>query len=572
MQAITNGPRERPSRRRALAIGAVLLVLGSGGYWGCHRGAGPSGHADDSSEATYYCPMHPNYRSDKPGNCPICSMRLVPLKSGSPSAAAPSAATPGQARSEAAPPAAPGGPAPADSAPGAGASAQRIRITPERQQQIGVKFAEAARKPAIVETRAVGRVAYDETGLAHVHTKVSGWIEDVYVDFVGAPVKRGQPLFTIYSPDLVSSQEEYLLALRARDELSGSSIARVSQGSRALLDSARRRLELWDITPAQIQALETEGRVSRTVTVASPVGGVVLERAAYHHGRTVTPEMDLYTIVDLSRVWVLGSVYEYEAPFVRVGQRAEISLPYEAEHKVLQGRVNFIAPFLDPKTRTVQVRMEFANPGLSLRPESFVNVVLRRDLGKVLVVPGDAVLDTGVSQYVFVDKGDGYLEPRQVKPGPQVSSGRVITSGLEEGERVVMAANFILDSESRLKGALDAMGRPVPAEAPAGSASTVTAEVTTEPSPAKVGRNRVHATIKDASGQAIPDADVEIRLFMPQMAGMAQVDVRAPLKSAGGGVYVGDVDIPIAWSFETTITVRKGGQVVGTAQTTITSR
>jgi len=430
----------------------------------------------------------------------------------------------------------------------------------------------AAYQPAPCKRRAVGRVAYDETQLAHVHTKVSGWIEDVFVDFVGAPVKRGQPLFTIYSPELVASQEEYLLALRAKAELAGSAFTRVAQGSEALLESARRRLELWDMTTGQLQSLEKEGKVSRTITVFSYVNGVVTERMAYHHGKTVTPDMDLYTIVDLSRVWVQASVYEYEAPFVGVGQAAEISLPYETEQTPLHGRVTFIAPFVDPKTRTVQVRMEFPNPKLDLRPEAFVNVVLRRELGRRLIVPKDAVLDTGTSQYVFVEKGDGYLEPREIKVGPEVAGGRVIAGGLDEGERVVTAANFILDSESRLKGALDAMGRPVPTEAQPPSASAITAAVTTDPTPAKVGRNRVRAVIKDASGQPVTEAEVAIRLFMPQMAGMAQVDVRGSLKPAGRGAYEGEVEIPIAWSFDTTLTVRKGGQVLGTAQTTITSR
>lgn len=559
-------PCPEPARRRRFAvIAAILVVLAAGGIWSCRRPAGRAGDAGEHASGAYYCPMHPSHHSEKPGNCPICSMKLVPLES-SPSPAAGSPQAPGSApmASNQAMPGAPPTPSPS--------GVQRIRITPERQQQIGVKFAAAAYQPATVETRAVGRVAYDETQLAHVHTKVSGWLEDVFVDFVGAPVKRGQPLFTIYSPELVASQEEYLLALRAKGELAGSSFARVSQGSEALLESARRRLELWDMTPAQLQSLEKEGKVSRTITVFSHVNGVVTERMAYHHGKTVTPDMDLYTIVDLSRVWVQASVYEYEAPFVSVGQAAEISLPYETEQKLLRGHVTFIAPFVDPKTRTIQVRMEFPNPKLELRPEAFVNVVLKRDLGRHLVVPKDAVLDTGTSQYVFVDKGDGYLEPREIKVGPEVATGRVIVGGLDEGERVVTAANFILDSESRLKGALDAMGRPVPAEAQPASASAIGAEVTTNPTPAKVGRNRIRAVIKDASGQPVTDAEVAIRLFMPQMAGMAQVDVRGSLKAAGGGVYEGEVEIPIAWSFDTTLTVRKGGQVVGTAQTTITSR
>jgi RND family efflux transporter MFP subunit len=550
-------------RHGSTTVILAATILSATGGWSCARTPHGAGDAAVPGGATYYCPMHTTYKSDKPGNCPICSMKLVPLEA----PAVHASALPATRANEPKERGAPGAP-PAPSTSGA----QAIRITPERQQQIGVKFAEATVGPASIEIRAVGRVAYDETQIAHVHTKVSGWIDDVFVDFVGASVKKGQPLFTIYSPDLVSSQEEYLVALRARDELGGSSFERVSEGSRALLASARRRLELWDLTDEQIAALEKEGKVSRTVTVASRVSGVVTERAAYHHGRTVTPDMDLYTIVDLSRVWVQAAVYESEAPFVSVGQLAEVTLPF-AEQKALQGRVAFVSPFVDPATRTVQVRTEFANPDLALRPDSFVNVVLRRDLGRRLLVPNDAVLETGISQYVFVDKKDGYLEPRSVRVGPDSASGRVILGGLKEGERVVTAASFIIDSESRLKGAIDGMGRPVAGEGPPLPAQpAVSIEITTDPSPAKVGRNHVRAVVKDASGLPIADADVEIRFFMPQMTGMAQVDVRAPLRPQGSGVYGADVELPIAWSFETTVTVRKGGRVLGTTEMTVTSR
>jgi Cu(I)/Ag(I) efflux system membrane fusion protein len=570
MEPILEGTPEQPrGRGRALvAIALAALVLGSGSLWFYRRAGG--GHAGHEHAGTYYCPMHPTSKADKPGKCPICSMKLIPLEG----APAPGAGTPfagGGMASQASGPGAADTFAPAAPSTAAGPP-PRVRIAPERQQQIGVKFTEAMRMPANVEIRAVGHVAYDETQIAHVHTKVSGWIEDVFVDFVGAPVRRGQPLFTIYSPELVSSQEEYLLALRARDELGGSSFARVAEGSRTLLDSARRRLELWDMTSEQIEALEKKGSVSRTVTVHSHVSGVVTERMAYHHGKTVTPDMDLYTIVDLSRVWVQAEVYEYEVAHVRVGQAAEISLPYDSAKKSLRGKVMFVAPFVDPKTRTVQVRMEFPNPDSLLRPEAFVNVTLRRDLGPRLVVPKDAVMDTGQAQYVFVDQGDGYLEPREVKAGPEVADGRVIEEGIKEGERVATAANFILDSESRLKGAFDAMGRPIPVEATRGSAAQITADITTNPSPARIGRNQVRVKVKDAQGQPITDGEVDIQLFMPQMIGMAEVNVKAPLRTAGNGEYVGDVELPIAWSFATTVTVRKGGQVVGTAETTVTSR
>lgn len=556
----TQGP---PRLSRVLGIMAFsVLTVVAGGTLVLTSGCRSQKQADQKIQAAYTCPMHPSYRSDKPGSCPICSMKLVPVESGA--TASDSGKSGHEAHTGTAAPPSPAGGFP--SGPPA-----TIRIAPERQQQIGVKLTAAAVMPAAVEIRAVGKVAYDETRIAHVHTKVSGWIEDVFVAFVGATVRKGQPLFTLYSPDLVASQEEYLLALRAERELGGSSFPRAAEGSRSLLEAVRRRLQLWDLTPEQIEALEKAGQVSKTVTIHSPVSGVVTERAVYHHGRTVTPDLDLYTIVDVSRVWVLAEVYEYEIPHVRVGQSAVAALPYETEKKPLTGRVTFIAPFLDPKTRTIQVRMEFPNSDLALKPEAFVNVILRRDLGRRLLVPQDAVMDTGRTQYVFVDKGDGYFEPREVQTGPDVTAGRVITRGLAEGERIVSSANFILDSESRLKGAFDAMGRPGASALPAASAG-LTVDVTTDPSPAKVGRNLVRAVIKDAGQQPIVGAEVGLRLFMPSMPGMAPMEVKGTLRPAGPGEYVGEIDIPVAWSWSTTVTVRKDGHVIGTADATITAR
>lgn len=431
----------RPLRlsHRALVALAVLIVASVAGAAVLLRSMASGSHSHAShaeAETTYFCPMHPSYRSSEPGNCPICSMKLVPLEGEAPKPAGSRSDTP--------------------DAPG---RAPSIVISPERQQQIGVRFSPVVRTPATVEVRAVGKVAFDESRITHVHTKVSGWIEEVFVDFVGAPVRKGQPLFTIYSPDLVASQEEYLLALRAELELGASSFDRVASGSRALVESARRRLALWDMTPAQIHALEKRGEVSRTVSVFSPTSGIVTERAAYHHGRYVTPELDLYTIVDLDRVWVVASVFEYELPNVEIGQQAEATLSYDPARPPLRGKVSFVQPYLDPATRTAQVRFEFPNEDGALRPETFVNVSLERDLGALLIVPKEAVMDTGQAQYVFVDRGEGRLEPRLIRAGTEVSSGRIVLEGLAEGERVVTAANFVVDSESRLKGAFDAMTR-----------------------------------------------------------------------------------------------------------------
>jgi Cu(I)/Ag(I) efflux system membrane fusion protein len=482
----------------------------------------------------YYCPMHPQQKSDKPGNCPICSMKLVKVE-----------------------------PHPMETAQPASAA---IFISPERQQLIGVTTVAVAARPLVKQIRAAGKVAMDETRITHIHTKVSGFVEEVFVDFVGKAVKRGEPLFTIYSPDLVATQEEYLLALRSSGILKDSAFPWISNGSKNLVEAAGRRLRLWDISEEEIQQLEKEGKPKRALTVFSPVGGVVTERAAYHHGKSVTPEMDLYTIVDLSTVWVLGQVYESELPYIRVGQTVRVELPYAGSMKGRSAKVAFVSPTLDPQTRTASVRVELSNADLSLRPDAFVNFLVRVDLGSPLVVPSDAVIDTGAEQYVFVDKGQGYFEPRSVKRGAEADGYSGIESGLKAGERVVTAANFILDSESRLKGAFANMGAPSTRPAPALSVEIL------EPRTAKTGMNNLRLVAKDARGNPVADADVDVTLFMPQMGSMAPMRSAAKLRHMGNGEYAGQVEVPMAWTWETTVTASKNGEIIGSAKTSITAR
>jgi membrane fusion protein, copper/silver efflux system len=452
---IESGARLSKKCRRALTVAAaVLAASGLGLYLGWDRlcemwtGKVQSANAAQSQGAVYYCPMHPDFKSDKPDNCPVCSMRLVKLEK--PGASGGKQATQGM----------PGMGVKSGNEGQAAPGANTIFIDPQRQQLIGVRSEPVAMRPLVKEIRAVGKVAYDETRVTHIHTKISGYIEQVFVDYVGKVVKAGDPLFTIYSPDLVATQEEYLLALRARRQFAESSFAGVSARANSLLEAARRRLELWDITPAQIRAVESEGKARRDLTIYSPVSGVVTERAAYHHGRFVNPEMDLYTIADLSTVWVNGEVYEYELPFVKTGLNAEIEFPYDGRKTALRGKVSYVYPYLEEKTRTAKMRFAFTNPAFTLKPHMFVNLRLKVNLGNKLVAPEDAVLDTGTEQYVFVDKGGGYFEPRAVKLGPEAGGYHAIESGLEAGERVVTAANFIIDSESRLKGAFANMGKP----------------------------------------------------------------------------------------------------------------
>ena len=465
-----------------------------------------------------------------------------------------------------------GGPA-ATPNPSPASQDNAIFVPPEKQQLIGMRSVPAEVGTLTKDIRIVGKVSYDETRLTHIHSKVSGYIEEVFADSVGKSVRAGDPLFTIYSPDLVATEQDFLLALKSRELLRTSTVASAAQGSENLIAAARERLRLWDVTDQEIQRLETEGKMKRAIAVYSPVTGIVMERAAYHHGTFVDPSKDLFTIVDLSQVWVLGEAYETDLPFIRTGQAAEIELPYSGGGKKIRGRVDFIYPFLDPKNRTAQVRMEFSNPNLSLKPEMFTNITMSVSIGRQVLVPADAVMDTGSEQYVFIDKGDGYVQPRKVKVSAEAGEKVGIEQGLKPGERVVTAANFVVDSESRLKGAFAGMGAPskAPASTGTGAKQAISLEVL-DPKTAKTGMNAIRLLVKDASGKPITGAQVDVGLFMPQMGSMAPMSSKATLTESGNGVYTGQLEFQMAWTWQTTVTVRKNGNVIGVAQTNITAR
>lgn len=334
--------------------------------------------------------------------------------------------------------------------------ADGIDITAQRQEFIGVRSA-AVRTEHLERTiRTTGQVAFNESRIAHVHTKVNGYIEDVFADFVGKFVRKGDPLFTIYSPDLMATQEDYLIARRGQKSLGDAPYPELSQNADSLVRAALERLRLWDVGDQDIRELEGTGKVKRTLTIYSPATGVVTERAVFQHGRFVTPDTDLYTIVDLSNVWILADVFENEVPYVRVGQRAIMHLSY-LSNRTYTGRVSFIYPTLDSKSRTIKVRLEFANPGYALKPEMFADVELKMDYGTHVVVPQEAVLDSGTEQVVFIARPDGHFEPRKVQVGPTSDGRTVILSGLRPGETVVTSGNFLIDSESRLKSAMSGM-------------------------------------------------------------------------------------------------------------------
>lgn len=336
-----------------------------------------------------------------------------------------------------------------EAAPGA------FRISTERQQLIGVKFGTVEMKPLKKVIRTVGRVDYDEKRIVTVSPKIGGWIEELFVDFTGRYVRQGEPLLTIYSPELVSSQEEYLLALRAKKNLVKSPFPEVVGSGQSLAESAKRRLKLWDITDDQIRILETTGRPKKTLTLYSPFSGFVLEKMAFN-GMNVSPGMALYKLADLSVVWVYADIYEYELPLIRLGQQASIQLSY-TQGETFTGKAVYIYPSLDPNTRTAKVRFEFPNPQERLKPEMYANIEVTIPLGRKLAVPEGAIIDTGIRQIAILDKGNGYFEPRDVKVGTRVDNYYEVIEGLKAGEKVVTSANFLIDSESNLKEAMAGM-------------------------------------------------------------------------------------------------------------------
>ena len=330
------------------------------------------------------------------------------------------------------------------------------RIAPGRQQLIGVKTAEVTRQPLETVIRAVGRVDYDEQRVAHVNLRISGWVEDLFVDYTGQQVRKGQPLFAVYSPDLVAAQDEYLLALRAQEQVQASPLPEVREQAAQMVQAAHDRLRLWTITDQQITDLAQRGKAQTSLTIFSPIAGYVIDKQVFK-GMFVAPETTVYVIADLSAIWVHAEIYEYEVPFVRVGQHAALTLDaYPGER--FQGQVRYIYPYLNKEARTVKVRLELSNPTLRLKPDMYGTVQIRVSRGSRLAVPDQAVLDSGIRKIVFVAKGKGVFEPRQVTLGPKVGPYYEVIEGLAEGERIVTSGTFLLDSESKLMAATNMMG------------------------------------------------------------------------------------------------------------------
>jgi Cu(I)/Ag(I) efflux system membrane fusion protein len=329
-----------------------------------------------------------------------------------------------------------------------------VEIPTDKQQLIGVRTVQAAIRPLNRVIRTVGRIEYDERKLATANTKIEGWIEKLHVDYTGRYVKKGEPLAEIYSPELVATQQEFLNILRwagqgqsVKDERTAMLLVKDAQ---AMLDAAKERLRLWDISDEQIKKIETTGKPIRTLTIYSPVSGYVLQKMAVQ-GMRVMPGEKLFDVVDLSSVWVVSDIYEYDLPLIKVGQTARIGLSY-FPGKEFSSRVDYVYPLLASETRTAKVRFTIPNPDGVLKPQMFTNVEIKINLGNRLTVPSEAVIDTGERQIVYVDKGEGYFEPREVTTGLKADGLVEVTGGIKAGEKVASSANFLIDSEAQLKG------------------------------------------------------------------------------------------------------------------------
>jgi Cu(I)/Ag(I) efflux system membrane fusion protein/cobalt-zinc-cadmium efflux system membrane fusion protein len=415
------------------------------------------------------------------------------------------------------------------------------------------------------EIRATGTVAIDESRVSYVQIRYPGYIREVFANATLMQVRKGQPLFTVYSPDLVQTQREFLLAEQDEKVMSGSGVEGVASGSASLVHAAEERLRQWNISDADIEKLRKNGKPITEITVNAPVSGFITERNALPN-LYAEPSTRLYTIADLSRVWIDAQVFQEAIGRVRPGEPAEITMDaYPGQ--VLHATVQSILPQVDPATRTVAVRLSVANPGLRLKPGMYVNASLKGGLGRQLVVPASAVIDSGLRHIAFLDQGDGRLEPKEIQIGARVGEMLVVTGGLEAKQKIVTSANFLIDSESQLQavaGTQDSAPTPVSAS-PSRATSEVKIDYSTHPNPLSKGSNQITVVATESNGAASTGADVSVAFFMPAMPamGMPAMHASARLSEVRAGSYSGGVELGSGGTWQMTITVRRNGQVVG---------
>jgi RND family efflux transporter MFP subunit len=450
-----------------------------------------------------------------------------------------------------------------------------VQLAPQRMQSIGVKLGTVEMKKVSNDIRVTGNVDVDERRIANVQLRFPGWIRKVFVDATYDYVRKGQPLFTIYSPDLVTTEQEYLLARRNQQQLAASSIQGVASGADTLVSAAKERLQQWEIPQSEISKLETSAKVITELTFNSPVSGYITERNALPN-MFVQPESKLYTVADLSTVWVYAQVFQTDLGRIKPADPAEVTVD-AYPGKVFKGRVEFILPQVDINTRTVRVRLVFHNPGLQLKPGMYVNITLKTPVGKALTVPASAVFHSGTRNLLFVNKGEGNLEPHEIELGPRVGEDYVVLKGVKRGDSIVTSANFLIDSEAQLQAAAGAFIPPPPGAGAAAAmnrpegAPQANLELTSDPSPPRKGGNVFRIKLTGASGTPISGAQVNVTLFMAAMPAMemAAMKTSVDLSDKGNGMYEGKGDLGSGGTWQVSITARQNGTVIASKQVTV---
>jgi len=446
-----------------------------------------------------------------------------------------------------------------------------VQLSPARLQSIGARTGRVESRIVEDEIHVTGNVAIDETRLSTVQVRYSGYIQKVFADATYQYLRKGQPLFTIYSPDLAATEREYLVAKQNQQRVAQSTVPGVTEGAASLLEAATERLKQWGVPQREIARLEFTGEIQRELQVDSPVSGYITERNALPN-LTVQPETRLYSVADLSTVWVLAEVFQNDLGRIKVGDRASLTVD-SYPGRAFEGCVNFIYPQVDMTTRTARARLVFSNPGLKLTPGMFVNVTLKVAMGKQLVIPATGVLQSGTRQIVFVSRGDGYIEPREVQLGSRAGEDFMVLKGVKVGEEIVTSANFLIDSESQLQAALGTFVPPPPGAGAAGAmnAPQAKAELTTEPDPPHKGGNTFRVKLTDASGAPISGAEVSVTFSMPAMPamGMAAMRTQVPLAEKGNGLYEGPGNLDSGGTWQVTILAKKNGQVVASKQLSV---
>lgn len=450
-----------------------------------------------------------------------------------------------------------------------------LQLSPQRMQSIGVKTALVEIQNVSNELRVPGNVDMNQRQLAYVQTRFAGWIQKVFANATYQYVRKGQPVFTIYSPELVSTEQEYLLAKQNQQTFAGDVHGTAAHESDWLLQAAADRLRQFGVPQNEIARLEQTGTVQHDVSIDSPASGYITEFNALPN-QYVQAETKLYTIADLSTVWVNANVFQTDIGALRPGTPATVTVD-SYPGRAFKGRIDQILPQVDATTRTVSVRFVFDNPGIALKPGMYVNVSIAVPLGRQLVIPASGVLHSGTRDIAFIDRGDGYLEPREIEVGPRLDDHVVALKGLKVGERIVTSANFLVDSESQLQAAIGSFTPPPPgagvAAAMNGPAERVAVDFSTDPSPPHKGSNSVRVKLTSSDGKPVAGAEVTATFFMAAMPamGMAAVRSEATLHEKGDGVYEGPLNLETGGTWQVTVVVKRGGQTIASKQLSVSA-